>query len=323
MSNQKSIGHSAMLIVNVFFGINMAISKDLLGGTISPMGLNALRFIFGCVAFWLVSIFYKERVTNKDLVFLFFGSLLGLLANQIFFIQGLARTSPINASIICTSVPILTMLFSAMILKEPITWIKALGVLVGASGAIFLIYSSQNEPLGTSSLPGDLLCFGSCLSYALFLVLTKPISQKYAPITTMKWMFLFAVILFLPFRFSDILSIDFSAFSNKNYASLSFVLVCATFIPYLLIPFGQKRLRPTTMAMYNYVQPLVASALAVYAGQDHFTLTKGVAAILVFLGVYIVTRSKSRADMEAKKGLDETRNAFKTEGSEKENRDRI
>ncbi|MDD4921347.1 MAG: DMT family transporter [Bacteroidales bacterium] len=299
MNHQKSVGHSAMLIVNIFFGINMAVSKDLLGGAISPMDLNALRFIFGAIGFWLISIFYKERVTKKDLGILFLASLLGLIGNQVLFVQGLSRTSPIDASIITTSVPILTMLFSAMILKEPITWLKALGVLVGASGAIFLIYSSQNGSSGTSNILGDLLCFGSCVSFAFFLVLTKPITQKYSPITMMKWMFLFAVIVFIPFSFSDIRSINFSSFTNKNEASLVFVLIGATLIPYLLIPIGQKRLRPTTVSMYNYVQPIVATFLAVMAGQDKFTVTKAVAAVLVFSGVYIVTRSKSRADLEA------------------------
>jgi len=301
MINQKSIGHSSMLIINIFFGVNMAISKDLLDGTISPMGLNAIRFLFGAIAFWGLSAFYKERVSNKDLTILLLGSIFGLLANQIFFIQGLTRTSPIDASIICTSVPILTMIFSAIILREPITWIKALGVCIGAGGAVYLVYTAQYESGGSSSLIGNLLCFGSCVSYSLFLVITKPISMKYHPITTMKWMFLFANILFLPFCIKELQEISISNFSSGHIASLSFVLVCATLIPYLLIPVGQKILRPTTLAMYNYVQPIVASILAVFIGQDSFTFTKGVATALVFTGVYIVTRSKSRADLEAEK----------------------
>ena len=301
MNNQKALGHSAILIVNVFFGINVAVSKDLLGGALSPMGLNALRFIFGAVCFWALSFLYKEKVNNKDLKLLFVGSLLGLIGNQIFFVQGLSRTSPIDASIIATSVPILTMLFSAFILKEPITWLKAAGVMIGASGAIFLVYTSQNDLSGNSNLIGNLLCLGSAVCYALFLVITKPVSLKYSPITMMKWMFLFAIIITLPFFYQNILSIHFSEFSKANLASLSFVLVCATLIPYMLIPIGQKRLRPTTVSMYNYVQPIIASILAVMIGQDSFTISKGIAAILVFTGVYIVTRSKSRADIEAEK----------------------
>lgn len=307
MSNQKSLGHSAILVVNVFFGINMAVSKELLGGAISPMGLNALRFFSGAAGFWLISLFYREKVTKKDLWILFTGSLLGLLGNQIFFVQGLARTSPIDASIISTSVPILTMLFSAFILKEPVTWLKVLGVLTGASGAVFLIYSSHNGTAGNSNLTGNLLCFGSAISYALFLVLTKPVSQKYAPATMMKWMFLFTSIFILPFCLHSVASIHFQDFSGKETTSLAFVLICATIIPYLLIPVGQKRLRPTTVSMYNYVQPIVASILAVAAGQDLFTLPKGIAAVLVFSGVFIVTRSKSRADVEAKRETERLR----------------
>lgn len=301
MKKQNSIGHSVMLIVNIFFGINMSISKDLLGGVISPMGLNAMRFLFGTVIFWLCSSFISEKVSKKDLGILFLGSILGLLCNQILFIQGLSKTSPIDASIISTSLPIVTMIFAALIIREPITWVKALGVLIGASGAAFLVYSAEQEVTGASSLVGDLLCFGSSISFALFLVVTKGVSQKYNPITTMKWMFLFAALIFLPFSFTNISSVHFSELSQKNWLSLSFVLVCATFIPYLLIPIGQKFLRPTTVAMYNYIQPVVATLLAVYVGQDNFTFTKGIAAALVFTGVFVVTRSKSRADLELEK----------------------
>jgi drug/metabolite transporter (DMT)-like permease len=299
MQNNKSAGHSAMLIVNIFFGINMAVSKDLMDKAISPMDLNALRFAFGAIAFWILSMFYRQRVTKKDLGMLFLGSILGLLASQIFFIQGLSRTSPIDASIISTSVPILAMLFSALILKEPITWLKVLGVFVGASGAVFLIYSTQNETTGTSNLIGNLLCFGSCITFSLYLVLTKPISQKYTSITMMKWMFLFAIILFLPFSLSDLKAIDFSKFSKQDFSSLSFILIFATLIPNLLIPMGQNLLRPTTLAMYNYVQPIIATIIAIYVGQDVFTPSKLIAAFLVFAGVYLVTRSKSRADIES------------------------
>jgi len=305
MKKQKTIGHSVMLIVNILFGINLPISKNLLGGVISPMGLNGLRFAFGAMAFWLFSYFSREHVTKKDLGILLLGSMFGLMGNQIFFIQGLTRTSPIDASIISTFLPIITMLLAAIIIREPISWLKALGVLTGAIGAIILVYSAQHQNGGTSSIGGDLLCLGSCISFALFLVVTKPILHKYSPITMMKWMFLFATLLFLPFSYTDIMSIHFSEFSQSDKASLSFILVCATFIPYLLIPIGQKRLRPTTVAMYNYIQPIVATILAIYVGQDSFSFTKGVAAALVFSGVFLVTRSKSRADIEIAKQLKE------------------
>jgi drug/metabolite transporter (DMT)-like permease len=301
ISNKKYPGHIALLCVNIFFGLNMAISKDLLNGAIAPVGLNALRFGAGALAFWFIALFKWEKVSKKDLLMLLLGSVFGLICNQILFIQGLSRTSPIDASIISTTVPILTMIFASIMLKEPISWMKVLGVLVGASGAVFLVLSSQNGSDKQSSLLGNLLCAGSALSYSLFLVITKPVTQRYSAVTVMKWMFLFATITIVPFSLNEIAAVNYATMGTNHTLSLAFVLICATIIPYLLIPVGQKRLRPTTQSMYNYVQPIVAVAIAIIAGTNTFTLTKCIAAVMVFLGVYIVTRSKSRADLEAEK----------------------
>ena len=298
--DKKYLGHIALLCVNIFFGLNMSISKGLLNGIIDPVGLNALRFLAGAVAFWFLALFGWEKVNNKDLFILFLGSVFGLIGNQILFVQGLSRTSPIDASIISTTVPIITMVLSALILKEPISFLKVLGILVGASGAVFLVLSSQNGSDKQSSIPGDLLCAGSALAFSLFLVNTKPVTQRYSAVTIMKWMFLFATVLIVPFSLKDIASVNYATMSDSNALALAFVLICATIIPYLLIPVGQKRLRPTTQSMYNYVQPIVAVAVAIIAGTNFLTATKGIAAIMVFVGVYIVTQSKSRADLESK-----------------------
>ncbi|HET9571569.1 MAG TPA: DMT family transporter [Bacteroidales bacterium] len=292
-------GHIALLCSSVFFGLNFVISKGLLNGAISPVGLNALRFLAGAAVFWLISMFMKsEKVSRRDLMILFGGSVLGLMLNQILFVQGLSKTSAIDASIISTTVPMLTMIFSAMILKEPISWMKTLGVIIGGVGAIFLIITSLHGLDKQSSLLGDLLCLASSAAYSLFLVVTKPISQRYSPVTVMKWMFLFAVLLVIPFSLNSIMMIDFMGLGTPNWLSLGFVLVFATIIPYFLIPVAQKKLRPTIQAMYNYVLPIVATALAVFTGTGTLTVTKVVASVLVFAGVYIVTRSKSRADIE-------------------------
>lgn len=298
MAKQKTTAHLSLFISYLFFGINVTVSKELMSGVLSPVSLNGFRFTFGALAFWLCSAFFKEKVEKKDLLLLFIGAMLGLVFNQVMFIQGLSRTSPIDASIIGTSLPIITMLLAALMIREPITWLKTFGVLLGASGAVFLVYTAQHEHTGSSNLVGDLLCFGSSMSFALYLVVTRGLNQKYSSITMMKWMFLFASIVFLPFCLTEMVSINYSAFSQQNWTSLAFVLILATVIPYFMIPIGQKYLRPTTVAMYNYVIPVVATFLAIYVGQDHFSPMKGLAAILVFTGVFVVTRSKSRADME-------------------------
>jgi drug/metabolite transporter (DMT)-like permease len=301
VNEKKYFGHLSLLCVNIFFGLNMAISKDLLNCVITPVGLNSLRFLAGAAGFWLISLFKWENVTKSDMLILLIGAVFGLMGNQIFFIQGLSRTSPVDASIISTTVPIITMVLSAIILKEPISFLKVFGVLVGAGGALFLVLSSQNGSDKQSSLTGDLLCLGSALSYSLFLVITKPVTQRYSSVTIMKWMFLFAAIFIIPFSIKEISSVNYATMGNRNALSLTFVLICATIIPYLLIPIGQKKLRPTTQSMYNYVQPIVAVFIAIIAGTNVFTAAKCIAAAMVFLGVYIVTLSKSRADVEAEK----------------------
>ena len=141
----------------------------------------------------------------------------------------------------------------------------------------------------------------SGIIYSIYLVLSKPLSLRYSAVTMMKWMFLFSTLVLLPFTYQHVLdtpAFQREVFDLKELGAISFVLIGATFIPYLLIPMSLKRIRPTTVSMYNYVQPIIASLIAVMVGQDTFSLQKGVSAVLVFVGVYLVTQSKSRADLE-------------------------
>lgn len=294
-------GHTAMLVSSVLFGINFTTTKSIVNINISAVGLNEMRFIAGGIVFWLLSLAKPEKVSLKDKFILLVGAAFGLLINQISFIQGLALTSPLDSSIIVTFLPIITLILAAIFLKEPASWLKILGVLVGASGAVLLIFASQLDQSGTSSLKGNLLCLLSGLSFAIYLILTRSISHRYSPITIMKWMFLYALIIFTPISFKDITSTDFASFTPSVWLSLAYVMIGATVLPYLLMPYAQSRLRPTTLAMYNYVQPIMVGVLAAVTGQDTYTATKVVAAVLVFVGVFIVTKSKSRADIEASK----------------------
>lgn len=294
-------GHSAMLVSSVLFGINFTTTKSIVNINFSAVGLNELRFIAGGIAFWLLSLFKPERVSLKDKLILLAGAAFGLMINQICFIQGLALTSPLDSSIIVTFLPIITMILAAIFLKEPASWLKILGVLVGASGALLLIYASQIDQSGNSSLKGNLLCLCSGFSFAIYLIITRGISHRYHPITIMKWMFLYALIIFTPFSYKEVISADYASFTPSVWFSLVFIMIGATVLPYLLMPYAQSRLRPTTLAMYNYVQPLMVGVLAAVTGQDTYTATKVFAAVLVFSGVFIVTKSKSRADIEAAK----------------------
>lgn len=301
MNKPKVQGHIAMLITSLIFGVNIPLSKNLMPDWMSPLGLTYSRFAFGAMAFWLLSAFFKsEKVSRKDMGTLFLGSLLGVGVNQAAFIAGLQLTSATNASIVITITPILAMIISFFILKEPITFKKAGGVILGLIGVLSVILTAEISIAGReASMIGDLLCVVSSLSYAFFLVLTRGISKRYSSITIMKWMFLFSAVLFMPLGYKDVVSAKiFTDGTAAAWSSYIYLLVGATFITYLLIPVAQKQIRPTTIGMYNYLQPLVASFIAVMWGHDVFSWTKPFAALLIFTGVYFVTTSKSREDIE-------------------------
>lgn len=302
MNSEKLKGHILILITNILFAVNMPVSKYLLPTHVPPEGLTIMRMGFACVMFWVVSLFTaKEKVSLKDLALLFVCALCGVGINQGLFIVGLNRTSPVDASIIATAVPIFVMLLAAVILKEPITRKKSFGVFLGASGGMVLIFSSTQTGGSGSSMEGDLMLIVSGLMYAIYLVLSKPLTLRYSAVTMMKWMFLFTTFTLFPFTYQHVLNAPAfhrAAWDWTELSAIFYVLFGATFLPYLLIPMSLKRIRPTTVSMYNYVQPIVASIIAVIVGQDTFSPQKFLSAVLVFVGVYMVTQSKSREDLE-------------------------
>ena len=294
-----------MLGVGVIFGLLSPVSKALLdSGLISPAGLMMTRTAGAAAAFWSASLFVRrEPVALRDRLSLFFAALLGIVLNQGSFILGVSMTSPIDASVVTTTAPIFAMIIAALYLREPITGMKIAGVAIGAGGALMLILSSPAAASsGSGSIGGDLLCMFAQLSYATYFVVFKGLIGRYGPVTLMKWMFLFATLCWLPFGAEDFVSTRWQAFGWRNFAEVGFIVLGATFLTYLLLPVGQKNLRPTVASSYNYVQPLVATLVAVSLGMDTFGWLKGVAVLLVFAGVYIVTISKSRAQLEAEAG---------------------
>ncbi len=301
--SQKQQGHLIMLVVMTIFGLNIPINKYLYTeGYLSPMAMTLLRMGFAAIAFWIVSLFTKkEKIEKKDMIILAIGGLSGMLINQSLFAIGLGQTSSVDASIITTSGPLFAMVLAAIILKEPITAKKIGGVIVGGAGAIFLVYSSGQAVTGQgSAIAGDIAVLSAQLFYAFYLVITRPLAGKYSPVTMMKWMFLFAAVIDLPIGFRYVADAPlFTQTDIMPFLFLSFTLIGATFITYLLIPLAQRRIRPTTISMYNNMQPLIASGVAISLGMDRFTIEKLIAGVLIFAGVYLVTVSKSRADLQA------------------------
>jgi drug/metabolite transporter (DMT)-like permease len=306
MKTERSYkGHMTMLIVNVIFGLNTPITKNMISGPLTPYSLIFLRFIGATSLFWLISLWVKEeKISFRELILLFFAGIFGIAVNQISFVKGLSMTSPINAAIITALTPVITMILAAIYQKEPITSKKVIGVTIGASGALVLILSNSQLVNGNASIYGNLLCLLSSFSYALYLTVFKKLINKYSPVTLMKWMFLFSSIVTFPLYFQDSLTIPWKDIPFSGYLHIGYIVILATFVTYMLIPIGQKLLRPTTLSMYNYVQPLVASTGAIAIGLDGLRWNTVIAGILVFTGVYVVTKSKSRDQMEREKKAD-------------------
>lgn len=297
-------GHASMLGANVMWGLMSPISKFIMLGTVTPLVVTDLRIGGAMILFWIASFFQKpEHVNHKDMISLFGAALLGIVFNQGSFIFGVSLTSPGDASIITTSMPLWAMILAAFILKEPITGKKVIGIAAGASGALLLILgSSQNSHAtvsGDTAIWGDLLVLTAQFCYALYIVLYKDFVSKYSLITIMKWMFTYAFICVLPFSASELMTTDWASLQGIEIGGLVYIVVCATFLSYLFIVVGQKNLRPTVAGMYNYIQPLVACIVAICWGMDSFNITKGIAVVLIFGGVYLVTASRSRKDFEA------------------------
>ena len=309
-------GHAAMFGANAMWGLMSPISKFImLGGAVTPLVVTDLRIGGAMVLFWIASFFQKpEHVSHKDLASLFVAALLGIVFNQGCFIFGVSLSSPGDASIITTSMPLWAMVLAALILKEPITGRKCWAIAAGASGALLLILGNGQNGQGTSATTaggtmiwGDLLVLLAQFCYALYIVLYKDFVNKYSLVTIMKWMFTYSFICILPFSANSLMRTDWSSLHLPELGGLSFIVVGATFISYMLIVVGQKNLRPTVAGMYNYIQPLVACIVAVCWGMDSFNFIKGMAVIFIFGGVYLVTSSRSRKELES----------YKTNGSEK------
>ena len=293
---QQRKGHLALFGSNTMWGIMAPISKALLaGGAITATALADMRLLAGMILFWILSIFVKtEKVDSKDYIKLCGAAFFSTTLNQILFVNGVALTSPVDASLCTSTLPIWTMLMAAAVLKEPLTGKKITGVFLGLSGALLLILSGSGKVSGNSSnVLGDILCLGSQMSYAVYLVFFQYIIRKYSPLALMKWKYLFGALMLVPFSFGAISNISWSEFSAGEWGSLAYVLLCGTFLAYLIVPIGQRTLRPTVVAMYNYLQPVCAAIIAILLGQDSVTLFKVIAVVLIFTGVMMVNRSRA------------------------------
>jgi len=291
------IGHLACFAAYAIFGFNIIICKDLTSGNfIPPLVLFCLRSLGAGSLFWLLSFFMpREKVEKKDYIRIFAASMLGFFTCQLTFLVGIPHITPMDCSILTAMSPIYTMAIAAIVLKEPLTFQKAGGVAISFVGIIYLILSrtDMGGAVAQTTPFGIFMIILNSLSFSMYLGIFKPLIGKYSVVTFMKWIFLFSAAVALPFSGKTMVTLDWSAIPDIQLAELAYLIVCATFISYFLIPVGQKRIRPTLVSMYSYIQPIIAIVISICIGMDVLTWQKVVAAVMVFGGVIIVSYSKS------------------------------
>lgn len=293
---QRILAHLAIFGANLIYGINYSVAKELMPDYITPFAFIFCRVIGALFLFILLEFIFrnKEKVERRDFWRLAICGLFGVASNQLMFFYGLNLTSPINAAIIMTSNPILVMIFAAIIIKEKITVTKVGGVFLGLAGAAALILHGKNLSVENDGLIGDLFIFLNASSYALYLVLVKPLMSKYKPITVIKWVFFFGAFYVFPFGFGEFTEVDWNNFSKNIWIAFAFVIIGTTFLAYLFNIYGLKRLNPTTVSSYIYSQPLIATGIALIFHEGKLDAVKIVAALLIFTGVYLVSIRKKK-----------------------------
>ena len=296
--SDKLLGHLSVAGAYTIFGLNIVFCKDIANSeVISPVVLFTLRALGASALFWLLSFLMpRERVERGDFPKIALASFVGLFVPQMTFLMAITMATTIDTAIIGTLGPIFTMIFAFLFLKEPITGKKAGGVVLSFAGVVFLILNSVHQGgASATSTMGIFLLLLNCVSFSLYLGVFRPLISKYSVVTFMKWMFLFSLILVLPFSAKGLMETDFAAIPTKVCWEIGYLVFFATFVAYFLIPFGQKRIRPTLVSMYNYLQPIIAAVVSIWIGMDVITWKKLAATTLIVVGVILVNRSRAAA----------------------------
>ncbi|MBQ3722256.1 MAG: DMT family transporter [Bacteroidales bacterium] len=296
MRRDKLAGHLAVAATYTIFGLNLIFCKDIANAeAVPPIVLFTLRAAGASALFWLISLFLPgERIARGDMGLIVLASFTGLFVPQMTFLSAITMATPLDTGILGTLGPIFTMFFAFFFLKEPITFKKAGGVALSFAGVLLLVLNSVHAAGPASTTPmGFALLLLNSLSFALYLGAFRPLISRYSVVTFMKWMFLFSPLMALPFSLKGLLALDFGAIPPKVGWEIGYLIFFATFVAYFLIPFGQKRIRPTLVSLYTYLQPVIAAIISVWIGMDTLSWQKILSAFLIVAGVILVSRSRA------------------------------
>jgi drug/metabolite transporter (DMT)-like permease len=286
-------------IVSVIYGMTFTIAKDVMPKYVEASGFIIMRVGGATILFWLFWLFSRkskaireEKIEPKDYMRIIFAGFFGVALNMLSFFKGLSLTSPISASVLMVSTPMIVLILSAIILKERMQKRKIFGIILGLIGTAFLILYGKSVGNATNATLGNFLVFVNATSYGLYLVIVKKLMDKYNAFNFAKWIYLIGFIMVLPFGWSEFQAIDWVLMPMDIYLKIGFVVVFSTFLTYLLNLLTMRELKPTTISVFVYLQPLFATIFAISLGKDELTLVKIVSAVLIFIGVYLVTQKK-------------------------------
>lgn len=288
--SKRSLALIAATMVSIIYGVTFTIAKDVMPAFVKPFGFIVLRVGGSVILFWLAALFVtKQKIELKDFPRIAAAAFFGVAFNMLTFFEGLSQTSPIMASVLMVTTPMIVLVLSAIIIKEKIVGKKAFGIVLGLIGTILLIFYGKSISNSENALWGNFLVFVNAVSYGLYLIVVKKLMDKYNPFAFVKWIYLFGFIMVLPFGWKQASQINWQSMPIDILYKVLFVVILSTFLTYLLNLLSMKQLKPTTVAVFIYLQPLFATVFSVGLGKDQLNPVKIFSALLIFTGVYLVT----------------------------------
>ncbi|RTY83960.1 EamA/RhaT family transporter [Flavobacterium sp. GSP27] len=292
--SKRNLALIGATIVSIIYGVTFTIAKDVMPLYIDAYGFILLRVGGSMILFWIFWLFMpKEKIASNDFPRIIAAAFFGVAFNMLTFFKGLSLTSPISAAVIMVSTPMIVLTLSAIIMKERMQKRMVFGIILGLIGTAFLILYGKSIGSATNAGLGNFLVLVNAISYGFYLIIVKKLMDKYNAFTFVKWIYLFGFIMVLPFGWSQFQTVDWALVPMDICWKIGFVVVISTFLTYLLNLLSMKELKPTTVAVFIYLQPLFATIFAISLGKDELSLVKIGSAVLIFIGVYLVTQKKS------------------------------
>jgi drug/metabolite transporter (DMT)-like permease len=282
--------HLSVLGANFIFGAAYSIIKHITPSVIHPFALNVVRILVSLSLFWFLFLFKpgNTHIQRKHIPRFIICALTGVVINQLLFIKGLSLTTSIHSSLLALATPIFITIIAAWLLREGFNWFKFSGLVLGIGGAAILILLKDHKHTGSDILLGDILILINAISYAFYLVLVRPLMAAYSGIQVLRWVFTIGALIIIPMGIQEFMSTDWTLFNTSHWVALTFVAIGATFVAYLLNVYGISIIGASATGSYIYTQPVFAALIAVAFAGEQLSLTKLIAALLIFTGVYLV-----------------------------------